>query len=135
MKNILESGVSVAWTPGVTFMPQGIHRAKKVFSKEVFLPYDKIIGFNMQQGTFHIFAQGSDKPILSMTSSERNFFPGMFLVGELTSGEVDEVDIEDTHAPGAAGSQGASSLPHGRLQGGQDATFGQDELGSDDRFG
>ena len=131
MKQDLESGGSVAWTPGVTFMPEGLHRAKKMFNKEVFLPYDQILGFNMQQGTFFVFAKGSDKPVLSMQTSERNFFPGMYLIGRLTSDE----DVAEADSPDALDRSETPPLPHEHRQAGQDAGFGPNHWDDDDQFG
>jgi hypothetical protein len=81
----LRDGQPVAWGTDMVFLPQGLQfRRSKMFGlssgpAEV-LPYDRILGSNIEKGVFYLFSKGEPKPVLSKQASAANFFPGFFLL-------------------------------------------------------
>jgi hypothetical protein len=86
MANDLAEGRTVAWTPNMTFRPDGIeYRPSGWIGRKdpVLLPYEQVHGFDMQQGTFYIWSKGEKNAVMQESVSEPNFFPGYFLLVRL----------------------------------------------------
>ncbi len=85
----IRAGKSVAWGNDVVFLPAGvqIRRAKMLgfsSSPPEVLPYEQIMGTNMQKGVFYLFRKSEAKPVFSKPVASPNFFPGYYLLLTLT---------------------------------------------------
>lgn len=81
---------SVAWTPALTFFADGLEirpSGRPGEKAAQFLPYAQCDRWEFAHGSFHIFSKGCDKAIVSEQTSAANFFPGYFLLHELTAKE------------------------------------------------
>ncbi len=81
---------AVSWTPALTFFADGLaYRPSGApgDSEAKIVPYAQCERWEFAQGNFHIYAPGGDKPIVSEQTSAANFFPGYFLLHELTAKE------------------------------------------------
>lgn len=82
---------SVAWTPALTFFADGLeYRPNSVPGEKAaqIVPYARCERWEFAHGTFNIFSPGCDQPIVSEQTSAANFFPGYFLLHELTTGQA-----------------------------------------------
>ncbi len=77
----LAAGEAVPWTGDLVLLPQGLQFRPGGFlgrkPPEV-LPYERIRGFDMQQGVFFVWSQESEKPVIRQPVSAPNFFPGFY---------------------------------------------------------
>jgi hypothetical protein len=82
----LSEGRLVPWTKSMTFRPDGIEYTPGGFfgkKPSQFLPHAEYGGWNMDQGVFYLFQRGQPKAVMSVQSSEANFYPGFFLLLDL----------------------------------------------------
>ena len=83
MFNVLKDGNPVAWTPNLTFSPEGIQYLPAGFfgrKPPVFMPFDQYGGHSLDQGVFYLFQHGQPKAVTSEQVSAANFFPGFYLL-------------------------------------------------------
>ena len=83
----------VEWTDALTIRNDGIlYTPSGFFGRKdpVLLPWDRYNGFDMQQGTFHIFEIGKPKSVAQEQASAANFYPGFDLLIELCHSEDEE---------------------------------------------
>jgi hypothetical protein len=81
----LKEGRPVAWTPDMTFLPEGLQfRRTKAFGianqPPQVIPFDQIRGVDMKQGVFYLWSRTAPKPIIFKPISTPNFFPGFFVI-------------------------------------------------------
>jgi hypothetical protein len=75
----LSDGQRVNWTANLVLTPEGIEFRPSGFVRRkeaVLLPFSRVHTFDIQQGTFYLWEQGKDKPVMQEASSMPNFFPG-----------------------------------------------------------
>lgn len=83
MAQRLAAGQEVAWTPNLTFIPQGIrYRPPGILGRKDAkeLSHADYGGWNMEQGVFYLFRKGEKKAVSSEQTSAVNFYPGFFLL-------------------------------------------------------
>jgi hypothetical protein len=93
----LRQGQPVRWTANLCFLPEGLEYrpAGWVGRKGAqVLPYDQVAGFNLDQGTFSLWAKGRAKPVMQENSTEPNFFPG-FVMLSLMAGREEGTAAEE----------------------------------------
>jgi hypothetical protein len=76
----------VRWTPRLRFLPDGIeHQPAGVFGRKepVVVPFANIYSYQIQQGTFCLWARGQQKPVVREAMTQPNFFPGFFLLNHI----------------------------------------------------
>lgn len=77
----LKSAEPVDWTPGLRFLGQGLeYSAGWLRRQSLVAPYTSIFSHKVEQGVFYLWVSGNKKPIVRIQTSERNFFPGFFLL-------------------------------------------------------
>lgn len=79
---------TVTWTAGLRFLREGIeYRPSGLLGRKppVMIPFESILGFDIQQGTFHLWTHGQTKPVIKENVGEPNFFPGYFLLTTLST--------------------------------------------------
>jgi hypothetical protein len=79
----LTAGEEVPWTKNLNFRSEGLVYRPSGFvtrGQPKLLPYDDYAGYSMNDGYFHLYEKGNDKPLLSERVGEANFFPGFFLL-------------------------------------------------------
>ncbi|MCC9604495.1 hypothetical protein LOC68_27745 [Blastopirellula sp. JC732] len=88
----IADGRPVAWTPAITFhndhlefVPTSFFGGKKT---PVQVPWNQIVNFDIQEGTFHLWQRGSDKSVIHEPVSNKNFFPGFFAFCQILSPEA-----------------------------------------------
>ncbi|PTL85308.1 hypothetical protein [Vitiosangium sp. GDMCC 1.1324] len=82
----LKQGEEILWGPTARFTKDGlVVRASKLFGKgeERLAPYNAGLGFNIEQGTFHLFIGNETKAAMSVACAADNFYPGMKMLGAL----------------------------------------------------
>lgn len=75
------AGERVKWTDNLTFVPDGIeYRPSGLVGRKeaVLLPFSQVGGFNIDQGTFHLWEAGKTKAVMKEQANAKNFFPGFF---------------------------------------------------------
>ncbi len=84
MANELAAGNVTPWMSNIRFRPDGLEynasgflRTKK---ETTLMPHADYGGWNVQGGTFLLFARGNSKAVLKAQTSEPNFFPGFYLL-------------------------------------------------------
>jgi hypothetical protein len=83
MAGELAGGGSVVWTTNLGFSPEGIVYRPSGFlgrKEPLLLPYDRFSHFDFQQGTFRLYAKDNPKPLTTEASSQKNFYPGYFVL-------------------------------------------------------
>jgi len=89
----LQQDKPAAWTANSIFKPEGIeYRPSGFFGRKDWklLEYSKVHGFDIQQGTFHLWEKDVDKSVLQEATSAENFFPGYYLLLMLTAPEDEQ---------------------------------------------
>jgi membrane protein implicated in regulation of membrane protease activity len=86
MLSQLRDGARVTWTPnmtltaeGIEFRPSGLIRRKE----QTFLPYERVQSYDVQDGTFYLWEQGKDKPVMQESVTQPNFYPGFFAISQI----------------------------------------------------
>lgn len=77
----LAAGQSVPWTQSLVLLPDGLQYRPQGFlgsKPPELLPYERIRGFDMQQGILYVWSHGSEKPVVRQAVSAPNFFPGFY---------------------------------------------------------
>jgi nitrate reductase NapE component len=101
MAEFVSAGERVTWTPTVAFHGDrllfttgGLIRAKTEHS----VPIDEVTNYRMNNGVLELLTASDTKPLVTINSHERNFFPGFvcltILVGEATSLAPGESSLE-----------------------------------------
>jgi hypothetical protein len=102
MAELFGTGQPVYWTSNLQFLPDGIrYKPGGLFGRKEpqLLPYDQYGGHDIQQGVFHLFAQGSPKAICTEQTNVENFFPGLFLLLMLMHSPAEE-EVSDAAESG-----------------------------------
>lgn len=90
----LGEGNRVQWTPNLALLPEGIeYRPGGLLRRKEsqLLPYSELHGFDIQEGTFHLWNRIQGKSIMQESIGAANFFPGYYaLVTLLTHSEVEQ---------------------------------------------
>lgn len=84
----IETGVEAKWTTDAVLGPEEIRfRKPRLVGKRewISLPYSQIAGSATQEGTFHLFAEGVEKPVMRLQVRAENFFPGLVALGHILS--------------------------------------------------
>ncbi len=84
----LGRGDEAPWTDNAVFDPDGIkYRPSGFFGRKDWkkLEYKNIHGFDIMQGTFHLWEKGVEKSVLQETTAAENFFPGYYLICMMSS--------------------------------------------------
>jgi hypothetical protein len=79
-------GKSVAWTKNITFHKETIEYRPSGFvgrKASVHMPFANYGGWNMGDGFFYLFEQGTKNAVFSEAVSSANFFPGFFMLLQL----------------------------------------------------
>lgn len=78
---------SLQWMPNVRMTPEGLYYKPKGFvgrkKEEEFLSYADVHGFDIQDGTFHVWKKGADKSVIHELTAEPNFYPGYLLLSRI----------------------------------------------------
>ena len=77
----LSKGNRVQWTPNLVFLPDGIEYRPGGFlgRKEAqILRFNELHGFDIQEGTFHLWARNIEKSVMQESIGATNFFPGYY---------------------------------------------------------
>jgi hypothetical protein len=77
----VQAGQAVAWTDSATLEAEQLrYTPGNWFSKqrEQTIAYRDIASFTLHQGKCAIYERGKPKPIITLASSKRNFFPGYY---------------------------------------------------------
>jgi hypothetical protein len=86
MAEAFHSQGSAQWMPYVRISREGFHyRPQGIIGrkKETCLSFPEVLGFEIQNGTFHIWKNGVKKSVIHESVSQPNFFPGYFFVVSL----------------------------------------------------
>jgi hypothetical protein len=82
-----QEGREVRWTANLCYLRDGLEYRPAGWigrkDPEV-VPYDQITGYNVEQGTFSLWAWGKDKPVVQENIGSPNFFPGFMMLVQLT---------------------------------------------------
>ena len=82
MKQQLAKGHSVAWTPNLCFLTDGLEYAPAgVFGRKdpIVVPYSDIASYHLEKGVFYVHVPGRKKAAIQEAVASANFFPGFFL--------------------------------------------------------
>jgi hypothetical protein len=93
MAELMDTGQPVFWTSNLQFLPEGIsYRPGGLFGRKepLMMRYDEYGGYDLQQGTFYLFAKDNPKAVCTEECSAENFFPGFFLLLMLLHSTADE---------------------------------------------
>jgi hypothetical protein len=77
----VQSGETVTWTPNFTLLPEGLYyKPAGFFGRKApeLLAYDLVSGHNTNDGKFQLYQLGKPKPVVTESTSARNFYPGYF---------------------------------------------------------
>lgn len=106
MAEKLAAGEPVDWTPHLRFRPDGLEcRPFSLFGRyePVVVPYADLQRFEIKDGTFRIWAKDRAKPVVTESTSARNFFPGYFLLSTMAAPPAPTTNVSaDTESPSAA---------------------------------
>jgi hypothetical protein len=94
----LSSERSVQWMPNVRITDEGFYYRPKGFvsrKDEQFLPFSEVSGFNIEEGTFHVWKDGVEKSVIHELTSEPNFYPGFMLLGAMFSAAGENATDDD----------------------------------------
>ncbi len=83
---MLNSTGSVQWIPNVRLTHEGLYYRPKGFisrKDEQLLRFADVAGFNVEEGTFHVWKHGVNKSVIHEPTSEPNFFSGYDLLTSL----------------------------------------------------
>jgi len=83
MHEQLRAGGSVTWTANLDFTPDGLRYRPSGFlgrKEPQLLPFAEYGGYDLKQGTFHLFARGNKKSVMVEQAATENFYPGFFLL-------------------------------------------------------
>jgi hypothetical protein len=98
----LKSGERVRWTGKYIFHADRLRGGKKL-AKAGFpdgLPYKEISGQNFKDGYFYLFAKGKKTAVVSIATSEENFYPGYYtLMAILTADSTSANQIQKDEEP------------------------------------
>ena len=97
-KTLSESG-NLQWMPNVRITQDGFFYRPKGFvsrKEEQFLSFADVTGFNVDEGTFHVWKKGADKSVIRESTSEPNFFPGFLLLTIMYRAAAREEDTDDS---------------------------------------
>ena len=89
----LATGEEVAWTKNLGFRSEGLVYRPAGFvtrGQPMLLPYENYAGYNLNEGYFFLFEKGKEKPVLSESVGEENFFPGFYLLLNLAHASAEE---------------------------------------------
>jgi hypothetical protein len=95
MRQQLAAGHPVPWTRNMIFRPDGIEYTPSGFfgrKQTSFIPSSQYGGWNMDQGVFYLFHQGTNGAVMSEQVSEPNFYPGFFLLLSLYHSETETAE-------------------------------------------
>jgi len=87
MKERLANDGVVEWTPGLSFVADGLVYREARFigrAKAQTIPYWRCERFAFADGVFKVFSPDDNLPLISEKTRSRNFFPGYLLLCELT---------------------------------------------------
>ena len=100
LSKIVIPNVNPAWTKNIRFESAGLeYRPSGLIGRKdwVQIPYKDVSGFHLMEGTFYLFSHGSKKSVFEQLVSTPNFFPGLFLLGQLKRmgfPPVEKIEIE-----------------------------------------
>ena len=88
----VSEGNDTVWTKNLTFTEAGLRYRPSGFfggkKEEELLPWERLHGFDVQEGIFYLWETGNEKPIANEEVSAPNFFPGYYLLSMMTSPDV-----------------------------------------------
>lgn len=80
----LQEGETVIWTPRIKILPDGLLYKPAGFlgsKPQQLIPFDQIYSYDLREGYFYLWLKGQiKKPFISEIITQRNFFPGFFLL-------------------------------------------------------
>jgi hypothetical protein len=77
------NGRSVAWTPNLTFHPDGLEYRPSGWlgrKEPILIPYNAISGWNLEAGYFYLWETGKKKATVQEGVDQPNFFPGYYML-------------------------------------------------------
>lgn len=99
MKEFWTRNGNCPWVPFLQFQGEGLSYSRLTFTgrkQAVLIPLTSIVNFDISDGTFHIWAAGEKKPVVSEETSQPNFYPGLMLFSHLMNREYSaESAVED----------------------------------------
>jgi hypothetical protein len=102
MLDRLHQDGEVLWTANATLTREGVRFRKAKFigtGDEVLLPYSQISGINFATGVFQLFETGNVDPVLKITVSEMNFFPGFMALSMIMAPEEEAAAAPEEPPP------------------------------------
>jgi hypothetical protein len=85
----------VEWTPKLAIRPDGLEITKKPSAAPEVVGFDRISQWKVDQGLFKLGIDESRRPVLTESTSEWNFYPGLVLFSRLCDAPSSETPLYD----------------------------------------
>lgn len=89
MRQEIAEGRAAVWTTNLSFSPEGIiYRPNALFGRKdpILMPFERFGGYDFDKGSFRLWEKENPKPVVTEASSQKNFYPGYFLLLDMFYG-------------------------------------------------
>lgn len=90
MQDFWQRHGSCPWVPFLQFQGDALNYSRLTLTgrkQAILIPLSSIVNFDITDGTFHIWAAGQKKPVVSEETSQPNFYPGLMFFSTLMNRE------------------------------------------------